>query len=192
MMIFKFTRLKIADVILIEHEIFQDARGFFLESYKQAEFQKGGIVPALVQDNHSRSSKGVLRGLHYQTEPAAIGKLVRCLSGRIFDVAVDIRKGSPTYGKWVGEELSEQNRRMLWIPPGFAHAFVTLSDSADVFYKMSGYYSAPHDRAILWNDPDLAIAWPVSKPEVSAKDAKAPRLKDADNNFVYHEAGALR
>lgn len=181
---FVFTRLEIPDVILIEHELFKDARGFFVEAYKEKDFTEHGIPP-FVQDNYSRSAYGVLRGLHYQIEPASVGKLIRCLRGKIFDVAVDIRKGSPYYGKWVSRELSEDTNEMLYIPPGFAHGFCVLSEIADVFYKMTGYYSPQHDRGILWSDSDLAIPWPIARPEVSTKDAQAPRLKDADNNFVY-------
>jgi dTDP-4-dehydrorhamnose 3,5-epimerase len=181
---FKFTRLEIPDLILIEHERFKDARGFFIESFRERNFLDFGI-PRFVQDNHSSSPKGILRGLHYQVEPAGVGKLIRCLKGKIFDVGVDIRKGSPTYGKWVGIELNDENNLMLYVPPGFAHGFCVLSDQADVFYKMTGYYSPEHDRAIVWNDPDIGIQWPIEEPQLSEKDARAPRLKDADNNFVY-------
>jgi dTDP-4-dehydrorhamnose 3,5-epimerase len=181
---FKFTRLGISDIILIENESFQDARGCFMESYKHREFLEQGI-PTLVQDNYSRSTKGVLRGLHYQKEPASSGKLIRCLTGTIFDVGVDIRKGSPTYGRWEGMELSETNNRMLYFPPGFAHGFCVLSDRADVLYKMSQYYSPEHDRSIRWNDPNLNISWPILDPKMSEKDAHAPLLKESDNNCVY-------
>ncbi|WP_447979736.1 dTDP-4-dehydrorhamnose 3,5-epimerase [Candidatus Nitrospira bockiana] len=181
---FSSTRLAIPDLVLIEHEMFKDARGFFVESYKERDFSAFGI-PHFVQDNHSRSMKGILRGLHYQKEPASIGKLVRCLRGHIFDVAIDMRKGSPHFGKWVGVDLTEENNKMLYVPPGFAHGFCVLSDIADVFYKMTGYYSQEHDRGIVWNDPDLGIHWPIQSPSVSSKDANAPRLRDADNNFLY-------
>jgi dTDP-4-dehydrorhamnose 3,5-epimerase len=181
---FSFTKTEVPDVVLVEHEIFKDARGFFVESYKEQDFREYGIPP-FVQDNHSRSTRGILRGLHYQKEPASIGKLVRCLRGKIFDVAIDMRTGSPSYGKWVGVELTEDNNKMLYVPPGFGHGFCVLSDIADVFYKMTGYYSHEHDRGILWNDPDIGIRWPIAEPQLSAKDAKAPRLKDSDNNFVY-------
>jgi dTDP-4-dehydrorhamnose 3,5-epimerase len=181
---FTFTRLEIPEVVLIEHEIFRDARGFFLESYRENDFAEHGI-PRFVQDNHSRSTKGVLRGLHYQLEPKAVGKLVRCMRGAIFDVAVDLRRGSPSYGKWVGAELTEENHRMLWVPPGFAHGFCTLSDIADVLYKQTEYYSQEHDRGTRWNDPAIGIRWPIADPQVSAKDASAPLLKDAEHNFTY-------
>ncbi len=183
---FKFHSYELPDLILVEHERFSDARGFFIESYREQNFGKAGIPP-FVQDNHSRSARGILRGMHYQVEPGGVGKLVRCLRGSIYDVAVDIRKGSPTYGKWAGVELTQENNKMLYVPPGFAHGFYTLSEEADVFYKMTGYYSPPHDRGISWNDPDVGIKWPSSSPELSKKDANAPRLKDADNNFVYRK-----
>jgi len=181
---FCFEQLEIPDVLLVTHEIFKDQRGFFLESFREEPFLKQGI-PRFVQDNHARSSGRVLRGLHYQLRPAAIGKLVRCLRGRILDVAVDIRKGSPTYGKWVGVELNDENCRMIYIPEGFAHAYCALTEECEVFYKTTGYYSAQHDRGFRWNDPDVNIKWPVSDPVLSAKDANAPLLKDADNNFFF-------
>ena len=142
-------------------------------------------LPRLVQDNASRSRRDVLRGLHYQMEPAAMGKLVRCARGKIFDVCVDIRRGSPHYGRWVGRELSEDDPAMIYVPPGFAHGFLALSDWADVVYKTSAYYSPEHERATLWSDPDVGIRWPRARPRLSAKDAAAPLLKDAQNNFVY-------
>jgi dTDP-4-dehydrorhamnose 3,5-epimerase len=186
-MTFKFTRLEIPEVLLIEHEIFRDPRGLFLESYRQSDFALHGIPP-FVQDNHSRSARGVLRGIHYQLEPHAVGKLVRCSRGAIFDVAVDLRHGSPTYGKWLGTELDEDNRRMVYIPPGFGHGFCTLSEVADVLYKQTDYYCPEFDRGVLWSDPDLEIRWPIAEPQVSPKDAKAPQLKDADHNFVYRRS----
>jgi dTDP-4-dehydrorhamnose 3,5-epimerase len=179
---FRFEPLAIPDVILITHEIFKDPRGFFLEGYREEPFLKQGI-PRFVQDNHARSSGRVLRGLHYQVRPAAIGKLVRCLRGRVFDVAVDIRKGSPTYAKWVGVELTGENCRMIYIPEGFAHAYCALSDECEVFYKTTGYYSPQHDRGFRWNDPKVNVEWPIADPVLSPKDANAPLLKDADNNF---------
>jgi dTDP-4-dehydrorhamnose 3,5-epimerase len=183
---FKFTELEIPDLMLVEHQRFGDARGFFVESYRERNFLEFNI-PRFVQDNHSRSTRGILRGLHYQIEPAGVGKLVRCMRGRIFDVGVDIRKGSPNYGGWAAIELSEENNLMLYVPPGFAHGFCVLSDEADVFYKMTGYYSQEHDRGILWNDPDIGIQWPIDAPILSEKDRKAPRLTEADNNFQYTE-----
>lgn len=185
---FQFLPQSIPSVILVVHEVFRDQRGFFAEVFREEEFLKGGL-PRFVQDNHSRSSPGVLRGLHYQINPAPVGKLVRCLKGAIWDVAVDIRKGSPTYGKHVAVELSEGNLKMLYVPPGFAHGFVAASDDAEVFYKMTGYHSAAHDRTVRWNDPALDIPWPVLGPTLSEKDARAPLLADADNNFTW-AAGA--
>ncbi len=179
---FRFEPLAIPDVLLVHHEIIRDQRGFFLESFREAPFMKRGI-PRFVQDNHARSSGKVLRGLHYQIRPAGIGKLVRCLRGRIFDVAVDIRKGSPTYKKWVGAELTEENCRMVFIPEGFAHAYCALTDECEVFYKTTGYYSPQHDRGFRWNDPEVRVQWPIADPVLSPKDANAPLLKDADNNF---------
>jgi dTDP-4-dehydrorhamnose 3,5-epimerase len=181
---FKFTPLRIPEVLLIEHELFADGRGFFAEVYRQEDFSKAGI-PALVQENHSRSAKGVLRGLHYQKKAAAQGKLVRCPIGRIFDVAVDIRKGSPTYGQWVSAELSDDNRRMLYVPPGFAHGFCVVSETADLIYKVTDYFSPQNDRGILWSDPGIGIAWPITAPLVSEKDSCLPFLSKADNDFVW-------
>ncbi len=182
---FKFRRLEIDAVVLVEPQFFGDERGFFLEFYKRSDFVQAGIDAPFVQDNHSRSTKGVLRGLHYQKAPRAQGKLVRCLQGAIFDVAVDIRKGSPSYGKWVGWELTGENRQMLYVPPGFAHGFLTLSDSAEVLYKCTDEYSPSHDRGIIWNDSDIAIPWEISTPLLSAKDMTHPRLRDADNDFLF-------
>jgi dTDP-4-dehydrorhamnose 3,5-epimerase len=184
---FAFKNLLIPEIILVEMKVFADDRGFFMETYKHSEFANHGIKEYFVQDNHSRSSKNVLRGLHYQKNPKAQGKLVRCIAGRIFDVAVDIRKGSPTYGKWVGAELSSENNYMLYIPPGFAHGFVVLSDFAEILYKCTEEYSAENDRGIIWNDPDIKIKWPTESPILSEKDQKNPLLKDADNNFIYRQ-----
>ena len=182
---FKFKRLEIPDIILVEAQAFQDERGFFMESFKDSIFISNGIKTKFVQDNFSHSVKGVLRGLHYQKKPQSQAKLVIALQGEIFDVAVDIRKGSPTYGKWVGEILSDKNHRLLYIPEGFAHGFCVLSDSADVLYKVNSEYSPEHERGILWNDTDLAIKWPIDKPFMIKKDLELPVLKNADNNFVY-------
>lgn len=181
---FRFTPLAIPDVLLVEHEIFRDPRGFFIESYRAENFAAAGFPP-FVQDNHSRSGARVMRGLHYQVAPMAVGKLVRCLRGRFFDVAVDIRKGSPTYGHHVSVELSEDDCRMLWMPPGFAHGILTLEDNTEIFYKMSNYYSPVYDRTIRWNDPAIGIDWPAGDMLVSDKDRKAPLLADAENTFVY-------
>ncbi len=184
---FEFIKTDIPDVIIVKPKLFSDERGFFLEFYKKSEFEKNGIDTNFVQDNHSKSVKGVLRGLHYQLNPMGQGKLVRCIKGKIFDVAVDIRKGSPTFGNYVGVELSEDNNLMLWIPKGFAHGFLTLSKEAEIIYKVSGSeYSPQHDRSIRWNDPDINIAWPLEEsPILSEKDKNAPLLKDAEINFIY-------
>lgn len=182
---FRFERLQIPDVVLIEPKVFPDERGFFMETYKYSDFAAFGIKERFVQDNHSRSTKGVLRGLHYQNPPKAQGKLIRAVVGTIFDVAVDIRQGSPTYGKWVGVELSAENRRMLYIPPGFAHGFCVLTDVAEVLYKTTEEYAPEYEAGIIWNDPEIGIRWPVDKPIVSAKDAGWPPLKEAVNGFVH-------
>jgi len=174
----KFTETPLPGVLLIEPAVFADDRGFFMETYHLDRFREHGIAAPFVQDNHSRSARGVLRGLHYQ-EPQAQGKLVRCTRGALFDVAVDIRVGSPTFAKWYGVELSESNRRMLWVPEGFAHGFCALADESDLVYKCTSLYARENDRAILWNDPDIGIDWPIAAPLLSAKDAAAPRLRDA-------------
>ncbi len=185
---FIIRKLSIPEIIAIEPKVFIDNRGFFMETYKYSEFAQFGIKERFVQDNYSESVKNVLRGLHFQKAPRAQGKLVKCVRGRIFDVAVDIRKGSHTYGKWVGMELSEENNQMIYIPAGFAHGFVVLSDSALVMYKCTEEYSPENDRGIMWNDPYINIDWPVKEPVVSEKDKTHPALKDADNNFVYSES----
>lgn len=182
---FRFKRLEIPDVILIEPIVYDDSRGFFMEVYRESHFKDAGINYRFVQDNHSKSRKNVLRGLHYQLNPMAQGKLVRCIKGKIWDVAVDIRKGSPWFGKWVGVELSEENRLILWVPPGFAHGFVALEDSTEVIYKVTSEYAPELDRGIIWNDPDLNIKWPISDPILSDKDSKLPSLKEAEINFTY-------
>ena len=181
---FEFKQLEIQDVILVVPKIFEDERGFFLEGYKKSEFEKNGINIEFNQDNHSKSSKGVLRGLHYQLAPKAQAKLVRCIRGEILDVAVDIRKNSPTFGKWVSAKLTEDNKCMLYIPEGFAHGFVVLSDTAELLYKASNEYSKEHDRGILWNDPDININWDIDfEPVLSEKDKKQPRLKDVKDEL---------
>lgn len=182
---FVFKRLEIPEVILVESQAFPDERGFFLESFKESIFSANGIKTKFVQDNFSNSTKGVLRGLHYQKNPKAQAKLVMATRGEIFDVAVDIRKSSPTYGKWVGQILSSQNHSLLYIPEGFAHGFCVTSDTADVLYKVSSEYYPEHERGIIWNDPDLSIKWPTdNNPVVISKDLQLPTLKNADNNFV--------
>ena len=177
-----WSRTAIPEVILFEPKVFGDERGFFFESFNDREFTEAvGRPVTFVQDNHSRSRKGVLRGLHYQLPPHAQGKLVRVVAGEVFDVAVDIREGSPGFGQWVGQVLSESNKRQLWIPPGFAHAFLTLSDSADFLYKTTDFYAPAAERCILWNDPEIGIVWPFEgEPLVSAKDAKGLPLTAAD------------
>jgi len=184
---FKFKKLEISDLIIIEPYVFHDDRGFFMESYKYSDFASYGIDINFVQDNHSCSKKGVIRGLHYQNPPKAQGKLIRVIAGEIFDVAVDIRKGSPTYGKWWGVILSAENKKMFYIPSGFAHGFCVLSDMAEVLYKTTEEYAPEHEAGIVWNDPDINIDWPIKNPIVSPKDAALPRLKDAKNKFVYKE-----
>lgn len=169
----KVTRCAIADVLLIEPKVFGDARGFFFESFNQRAFdQATGLEVTFVQDNHSKSARNVLRGLHYQVKNPQ-GKLVRVVAGEVFDVAVDIRPSSPTFGQWVGEILSADNSRQLWVPPGLAHGFIVLSESAEFLYKTTDYYAPEHERCIAWNDPKLAIQWPQcdGAPLLSAKDA---------------------
>jgi dTDP-4-dehydrorhamnose 3,5-epimerase len=184
-MSFEFEALDLPGLILVKPQIMGDGRGFFLELYKHSDFVRAGIREHLVQDNYSKSLKGVLRGLHYQKEPMAQGKLVTCIAGTIFDVAVDIRRGSPGYGKWVGAELSGETKRLLYVPAGFAHGFQVISDTAEVLYKCTMEYSPSDDRGIIWNDPDIGVAWPLDDPLLSGKDKTHPRLKDADNNFVF-------
>jgi dTDP-4-dehydrorhamnose 3,5-epimerase len=176
---FKFTKLEIRDLILIKPAVFIDQRGFFMESYKESEFIANGINYKFSQDNHSLSKQNVLRGLHYQLNPKAQGKLVRVIKGSIWDVAVDIRKNSPTYLKWIGIELSEQNNEILFIPPGFAHGFVSLTDDVHLTYKCTNEYAAEIDCGIRWDDPDIGIKWPVDNPVISDKDLKLPYLKNA-------------
>ena len=182
---FLFERLEIPDVILVTAKHFVDDRGFFLESYKQSEFADNGIPWTFVQDNRSHSAQRVLRGLHYQMQPKAQGKLVMALVGEIYDVAVDIRTGSPTYGRWLGATLSAERFNMLYIPAGFAHGFCDLSERAEVLYKTTDEYAADLDRGIRWDDPEIGIDWPIAEPILSAKDAQLPLLRDAENNFRF-------
>lgn len=173
----------IPDVFIFEPKVFGDDRGFFFESFNHQQFEAAiGRSVNFVQDNHSKSSKGVLRGLHYQLAPHAQGKLVRCVAGEVFDVAVDIRKSSPTFGQWVGVHLSGENKRQLWIPEGFAHGFMTLSDSAEFLYKTTNYYAPESDRGIRWNDETIGITWPEIDSEIltSAKDSVAKSFPDAE------------
>ncbi len=173
-------------LLVVEGRSFPDERGFFMESFRADDWAGAGL-PALVQDNLSRSKRGTVRGLHYQKNPRAIGKLVRCVRGRIFDAVVDLRRGSPTYGQWASIELDDSGNRMFWVPAGFAHGFCALSDEADVAYKVTGYWSAETDRGMLWNDPAVGVRWPVSAAEalVSPKDAVLPPLAQADHDFVW-------
>jgi dTDP-4-dehydrorhamnose 3,5-epimerase len=181
---FEFKPLEMHGLVLVRPRVFGDDRGFFFELYKHSDFANGGIREHLVQDNYSRSAKAVLRGLHYQKNPRAQGKLVMCLKGGIFDVAVDIRRNSPQYGQWVGMELTEANRTMLYVPAGFAHGFQVLSDTAEVLYKCTDEYSSADERGIIWNDPDINIAWPLRDPVLSEKDMINPLFKEADNDFI--------
>ena len=176
----KLTATSHPEVLVLEPKIHGDHRGFFLETFRSSVFAEAGLPDTFVQDNHSKSSAGILRGLHYQIRQPQ-GKLVRCINGVVFDVAVDIRRSSPHFGQWVGVELSADNKLALWVPPGFAHGFLVLSESAEITYKCTTYYAPEHDRSLLWNDPDLAIAWPDTAPVVlSEKDKLAPPLKLAD------------
>jgi dTDP-4-dehydrorhamnose 3,5-epimerase len=183
----EFIKTAIPEVILIKPKVFGDDRGFFIETYKKSLFHANGIDVEFIQDNHSKSAKGVLRGLHYQLNPFAQGKLVRCVNGAVFDVAVDIRRGSPTFGKWVGYELSAENKAMLWIPPGFAHGFVTLVDDTEFVYKTTNEYAPSCDRGIKYDDPAIGIEWPQIDGGLllSAKDQQQPLLAGAEINFVY-------
>jgi dTDP-4-dehydrorhamnose 3,5-epimerase len=177
----EFESTEIPDVVLIRPDVFGDARGYFFESWEQRKFAAAGIDGAFVQDNQSRSARHILRGLHYQVERPQ-GKLVRVVTGEVFDVAVDIRRSSPTFGRWIGGILSEENHHMLWIPPGFAHGFIVLSESAHFVYRCTDFWFPAHERSILWNDPDLNVTWPIPRgmqPLVSAKDAGAQRFRDA-------------
>jgi dTDP-4-dehydrorhamnose 3,5-epimerase len=181
---FTFKNLEIPGVLLIEPKVFPDERGYFFESFKESEFISNGINTKFVQDNFSHSTKGVLRGLHYQKNPKAQAKLVIALKGEILDVVVDIRKNSPTYANWIGEILSEKNHKLLYIPEGFAHGFCVLSEEADVLYKVNQEYSPENEKGILWNDPEINISWPIENPILQEKDSQLPLLKNADNNFV--------
>lgn len=184
---FRFVRQEpIPDVILVEFDRHGDSRGWFIETHRRTVFAAAGIDADFVQDNHSLSAKGTLRGLHYQKPPAAQGKLVRCISGRFFDVAVDIRRGSPTYGRHAHAVLSGEDLRAIWIPPGFAHGFVALTDEVQMIYKTTAEYRPDLERTVRWDDSSLAIPWPVENPPlISARDRDAPLLADADNDFVW-------
>lgn len=183
----RFTSTDIQDVILIEPQVHGDSRGYFMEVYKKPLFEKNGITEEFVQDNVSSSVKGTLRGLHYQLHPHAQGKLVRVFRGAVFDVAVDIRRGSPTFGRWVGVELSAENKMAMYIPPGCAHGFYVLSETAEFTYKCTSLYAPQDERGIIWNDPDIGIDWPIQDdtPILSEKDKKNPALIDAENNYTF-------
>jgi len=184
---FRFQRLTIPEVILVESQSFEDGRGFFSESYKLSVFRENGIPDAFVQDNHSRSVRGTLRGLHFQQEPRAQAKLVMVARGEIFDVGVDLRRGSPTYAQWVGATLSAENHCKLYIPCGFAHGFCVLSDEADVLYKVSAEYDPELDAGVAWDDPQIGVDWPIEEPLLSPKDLGLPSLESALHNFEYEE-----
>jgi dTDP-4-dehydrorhamnose 3,5-epimerase len=183
----KFTSTELEGVLIIEPAVFGDHRGWFMETFSEAKFQEQGLQLQFVQDNHSFSAtNGTLRGLHYQVNPKAQTKLVRCTKGAIFDVAVDIRRGSPSYGKWFGIELTADNKKQLLIPKGFAHGFMTLTDDVEVQYKCDELYAPECDGGILWNDPEIGIKWPIHiQPVLSAKDEGAPLFKNSSHNFVY-------
>jgi len=177
----KVIETSIPDVLIIEPKVFGDERGFFYESFNAAAFEAAtGLKRSFVQDNHSKSQRGVLRGLHYQIQQPQ-GKLVRVVAGEVFDVAVDLRRSSPSFGRWAGTHLSAENQRQLWIPEGFAHGFVVLSESAEFLYKTTDYYAPEHERSLLWDDPELGIQWPIEQaPQLSSKDAAGKRLSEAD------------
>ncbi len=185
----KVTETELKDVYLIEPQVFGDARGWFIESWSKRKMEEAGFHIDFVQDNQSYSAKkGTLRGLHYQLQPRSQGKLIRVTRGAVFDVAVDIRKGSPQYAKWTGEILSAENKKQLWIPKGFAHGFITLTDDVEVQYKADNYYAPEYDGNIRWDDPDIDIKWPLEPQILSSKDQAAPMLKErTELNFVYGE-----
>jgi len=185
----KISNTHLEGVVVIEPAVFGDHRGWFMETYNEKELLKHGIDVKFIQDNQSFSAaKGTLRGLHYQLNPKSQTKLVRCTKGAIYDVAVDIRIGSPTFGEWFGIELTEENKKQLLVPKGFAHGFLTLSEDVEVQYKVDELYAPQHDRGIIWNDPSIGIEWPMDiTPVLSVKDEQAPLLKEAQNNFKYGE-----
>ena len=185
---FVFTPTIIPEVLVIEPRAFADDRGFFMETYKRSEFAAYGIRETFVQCNQSRSVRGILRGLHYQKLPKAQGKLVRTLAGEIFDVVVDIRKGAPTYGKWISILLSAENRKILYAPAGFAHGFCVVSGEADISYMTTEEYAPELESGVIWNDPELNIRWPVNEPQLSDRDRGWPRLRDADSDFYYESS----
>lgn len=182
----KIIKTDIDSVYILEPKVFGDHRGWFMETYSKRKFEELGIDIEFIQDNHSFSAqKGALRGLHFQINPKAQTKLVRCTKGKILDVAVDIRKGSPTYKNWVAVELTEENKKQLLIPKGFAHGFLSLTDNVEVQYKVDEYYAPDCDRSIRFDDPEIGVDWGIRNPILSEKDVKAPLLKDSDSNFIY-------
>ncbi|MCK5083938.1 MAG: dTDP-4-dehydrorhamnose 3,5-epimerase [Candidatus Omnitrophica bacterium] len=186
---FKFKKLEIPGLVLVEPEIYGDDRGYFLELYRKNEFEKAGITKPFVQVDHSKSKKNVVRGLHYQKDPMAQAKMVDVIEGSIFDVVVDIRKGSPSFGKWLGVILGGAQRQLLYIPEGFAHGFCVVSETAHIIYYCTQIYMPEYQRGILWNDPEMSISWPVEDPVLSDKDKKMPPLSQADNTFVFKTFG---
>jgi dTDP-4-dehydrorhamnose 3,5-epimerase len=183
------TKTKLDGVVLIDTDFFRDERGFFIEAWHADRYREHGLPDAFVQDNHSRSAQKVLRGLHYQDMTAPMGKLVRCTSGAILDVAVDLRVGSPTFGEWVGAELTEENMRQIWVPDGFAHGFATLSEFAEVQYKCSGLYTPPSEGGIAWNDPEIGIEWPFEDPVLSGRDQNNMSLKQYLEKPAFRHTG---
>ena len=189
-MTLRFEPTAIPGVILVEPRVHRDDRGFFLETWQVEKYRAGGIDAVFVQDNHSRSTRGTLRGLHAQAPPHAQGKLVRVIEGEVYDVAVDARRGSPTFGKFAAAVLSEENFHQLWVPPGLLHGFVVTSDTAQVEYKCTGPYVPHAEFSVVWNDPDIAIPWPVDEPLLSEKDRRAPRLRDVDDRLIDYRGPA--
>ena len=190
MMSFRFARAALPDVIVIEPRIFPDDRGFFMETYKRSDFASHGIAETFAQCNQSKSSKGVLRGLHYQKRPKAQSKLVWAVSGEIHDVVVDLRRDGPTYRKWIAVNLSADNKKILYVPVGFAHGFCVTSEEADIAYMTTQEYAPELEAGVIWNDSELAIDWPIAEPQVSDRDKGWPCLRDADNNFSYAAGGS--
>ena len=179
------TKTPLADLVIIDIDYFEDDRGFFIESWNQKDFAAAGLDLQFVQDSHSRSKKGVLRGLHYQNMTVPMGKLVRCTLGAVFDVAVDLRLASPTFGKWFGVELGEENKRLLYVPVGFAHGFATLSDVAEIQYKQTGFYAPPAEGSLRWDDPEVGIDWPLSNPVLSDRDQSGTSLAEYKKNPAF-------
>ncbi len=182
---FRFTETELPGLLLVEESRHADERGFFSETYRRSAFREAGVDAEFVQDNHARSRRGVLRGLHYQLPPRAQGKLVRVVRGEVFDVAVDLRRGSPTRGRWAGVRLDGEAGRMLWIPPGFAHGYAVLSEEADLLYKVTEEYAPELERGVRWDDPEVGVAWPLEAPLLSGKDLALPPLAAADNPFAF-------